>query len=93
MESLPTPPSEDILKSQGPKRQHSNSKAVKAVHRVSKRASTHGHPASPATTDSHSRTSSSADGRHKRVWKACERCRMKKTKVCWVFHVNILEAD
>ncbi len=22
------------------------------------------------------------DGRHKRVWKACERCRMKKTKVC-----------
>jgi hypothetical protein len=21
------------------------------------------------------------DGRHKRVWKACERCRMKKTKV------------
>lgn len=82
MESLPTPPSEDILKSQGPKRQHSHSKAVKAVHRVSKRASTHGHPASPATTDSHSHTSSSADGRHKRVWKACERCRMKKTKVC-----------
>jgi hypothetical protein len=21
------------------------------------------------------------DGRHKRAWKACERCRMKKTKV------------
>ena len=30
------------------------------------------------------------DGRHKRVWKACERCRMKKTKVCWAsppFHM------
>lgn len=25
------------------------------------------------------------DGRHKRVWKACERCRMKKTKVSCVF--------
>ena len=24
------------------------------------------------------------DGRHKRVWKACERCRMKKTKVSFV---------
>ena len=81
MEGLPTPPNEDHLKSGGPKRQHSHSKAVKAVHRTSKRASTHGHPASPSQ-DSHSHASaSSADGRHKRVWKACERCRMKKTKV------------
>ncbi|KAK0655912.1 hypothetical protein B0T16DRAFT_424598 [Cercophora newfieldiana] len=79
MEGLPTPPNEDHLRSQGPKRQHSNSKAVKAVHRTSKRATTHGHPASPAP-DAHSHVSSSADGRHKRVWKACERCRMKKTK-------------
>jgi hypothetical protein len=79
MEGLPTPPNEDHLRSQGPKRQHSHSKAVKAVHRASKRATTHGHPASPAP-DAHSHVSS-ADGRHKRVWKACERCRMKKTKV------------
>ena len=27
-------------------------------------------------------SSDSVDGRPKRVWKACERCRMKKTKVC-----------
>lgn len=86
MDSLPTPPNEDHLRIHvGVKRQHSNSKAVKAVHRTSKRASTHGHPASPApttatitTSDSHSHAGS--DGRHKRVWKACERCRMKKTK-------------
>ena len=25
------------------------------------------------------------DGRHKRVWKACERCRIKKTKVSLYF--------
>jgi len=78
MESLPTPPNEDHLKPQSFKRPHSGSKTVKTVHRVSKRASTHGHPPSPST-DSHSH--SVGDGRHKRVWKACERCRMKKTKV------------
>ncbi|KAK3363459.1 hypothetical protein B0T25DRAFT_42361 [Lasiosphaeria hispida] len=81
MESLPTPPNEDHLsKPHGPKRQHSNSKAVKAVHRTSKRASTHGHPGSPAQESPHSHSGAGADGRHKRVWKACERCRMKKTK-------------
>ena len=81
MEGLPTPPNEDSLRLQAPKRQHSNSKAVKAVHRASKRASTHGHPTSP-TQDGHPHHApAGADGRHKRVWKACERCRMKKTKV------------
>jgi len=79
MEGLPTPPNEDVFKNHGQKRQHSSSKTVKAVHRTSKRATTHGHPASPAY-DTHSHTSGT-DGRHKRVWKACERCRMKKTKV------------
>ncbi|KAK1750253.1 hypothetical protein QBC47DRAFT_426272 [Echria macrotheca] len=78
MEGLPTPPNEDHLKAHGQKRQNSGSKSVKAVHRTSKRASTHGHPPSPSH-DGHSHASS-ADGRHKRVWKACERCRMKKTK-------------
>ena len=32
-----------------------------------------------------SRSPEMGDGRHKRVWKACERCRMKKTKVSAVF--------
>ncbi|KAK3330913.1 hypothetical protein B0H66DRAFT_81191 [Apodospora peruviana] len=77
MEGLPTPPNEDHLKSQASKKQHSHSKPVKAVHRGSKRASTHVHPPSPAQ-EIHAH--SVADGRHKRVWKACERCRMKKTK-------------
>ena len=80
MEGLPTPPNEDHLKSHASKKQHSNSKPVKAVHRGSKRATTHAHhPPSPSHESSH--THSSSDGRHKRVWKACERCRMKKTKV------------
>ncbi|KAK0668133.1 hypothetical protein QBC41DRAFT_226869 [Cercophora samala] len=74
MEGLPTPPNEDFL---GHKRHHTMSKSVKAVHRSSKRTSYHGHPPSPVQ-DAHS--SHSGDARHKRVWKACERCRMKKTK-------------
>ncbi|KAK3991213.1 hypothetical protein QBC44DRAFT_287378 [Cladorrhinum sp. PSN332] len=78
--SLPTPPNEDILsKNNASKRHHSASKTVKTVHRASKRASPHGHaqPPSPTSHDSHSQH---GDNRHKRVWKACERCRMKKTK-------------
>ncbi|KAK4649288.1 Fluconazole resistance protein 1 [Podospora bellae-mahoneyi] len=74
MDGLPTPPNEDFL---GHKRHHTISKSVKAVHRTSKRTSYHGHPPSPVH-DTHS--SHSGDARHKRVWKACERCRMKKTK-------------
>ncbi|RDW77116.1 hypothetical protein BP6252_05169 [Coleophoma cylindrospora] len=41
----------------------------KSAHRSSKRAST-----------THDHGAVIIDGRHKRVWKACERCRMKKTK-------------
>ncbi|CAK7218964.1 Fluconazole resistance protein 1 [Sporothrix bragantina] len=36
--------------------------------------------AAAAATHSHGSPHHDGDGRHKRVWKACERCRMKKTK-------------
>ncbi|KAK3367038.1 hypothetical protein B0T24DRAFT_378994 [Lasiosphaeria ovina] len=79
MESLPTPPNEENLKLHGSKRQHTSSKSVKTVHRGSKRAATtHAHHPPSPSQDGHSH--SGGDGRHKRVWKACERCRMKKTK-------------
>ncbi|EAQ89776.1 hypothetical protein CHGG_06395 [Chaetomium globosum CBS 148.51] len=76
MDSLPTPPNEEHARPQGLKRSHAASKPLKTVHRTLKRTSTHSHPPSPAR-ESHSQH---GDGRHKRVWKACERCRMKKTK-------------
>lgn len=82
--SLPSPPLEDQQKSHAKKRSSSSAKSTKPAHRTSKRSSTttttHAHLHSPISNDSHS-THSMADGRHKRVWKACERCRMKKTKV------------
>jgi len=80
MESLPTPPNEEHGKA-GMKKPTGSSKPVKTVHKAAKRASNphvHPHPPSPST-DGHSHHSM-VDGRHKRVWKACERCRMKKTK-------------
>lgn len=64
---LPTPPMEPHIR---PTLQKKTSKSPKPHNRVSKRTSTcsdHG----PVGI---------LDGRHKRVWKACERCRMKKTK-------------
>ncbi|RFU27060.1 hypothetical protein B7463_g9290, partial [Scytalidium lignicola] len=66
MSSLPTPPMEDH-KSSHSKR---STKSSKTLHRTSKRSSTTSHEHVPGVLD----------GRHKRVWKACERCRMKKTK-------------
>ncbi|KAH8667488.1 hypothetical protein BGZ60DRAFT_377469, partial [Tricladium varicosporioides] len=66
MSGLPTPPMEDS-KSQSIVRR--SSKSTKQSSRTSKR-----------TTASHDHSPSVMDGRHKRVWKACERCRMKKTK-------------
>ncbi|TVY82019.1 Fluconazole resistance protein [Lachnellula suecica] len=66
MSGLPTPPIED-QKSQHMRRQ--SSKVSKSLSRSSKR-----------TTISHEHNPIAMDGRHKRVWKACERCRMKKTK-------------
>ncbi|KAJ9133157.1 C6 transcription factor [Pleurostoma richardsiae] len=80
--SSPTPRREDDLKSNGAKRSSlPSSKSVKSVHRTAKRASTthsHAHP-QPSIHDKHP-TYSIAEGRHNRVWKACERCRVKKTK-------------
>ncbi|TVY53008.1 Fluconazole resistance protein 1 [Lachnellula cervina] len=67
MSGLPTPPVEDH-KPQPMRRQ--SSKASKQSSRSSTKRSTAVHEHSPI----------SMDGRHKRVWKACERCRMKKTK-------------
>jgi hypothetical protein len=76
MDSLPTPPNEELARPQAAKRAHGVSKSIKTIQRPLKRTSTHSHPPSPAR-ESHSQH---GDGRHKRVWKACERCRMKKTK-------------
>ncbi|KAI0019700.1 hypothetical protein F4780DRAFT_428356 [Xylariomycetidae sp. FL0641] len=78
---IPTPPIEEGMKAPPATiRRHTTSttKSVKPIHRGTKRAASHiGHspihdhaPLSPHGVDS----------RHKRVWKACERCRMKKTK-------------
>lgn len=77
--SLPTPPREDGAKPY--KKSSTSSKVVKSAQRNPHKR--------PSATSSHSSSSLSTphhadgqlgDGRHKRVWKACERCRMKKTK-------------
>ncbi|KAF7553993.1 hypothetical protein G7Z17_g3237 [Cylindrodendrum hubeiense] len=75
--SLPSPPADDHKSTLSRKSTSSSTKSVKPVHRASKRASS-----SAATIHHHDHVAHSAgmDGRHKRVWKACERCRMKKTK-------------
>ncbi|ATY61061.1 C6 transcription factor [Cordyceps militaris] len=69
-QNISPPPPEDI------KGKKPASKSTKSTHRASKRANT-------ATAAHHHDIITGAaamDGRHKRVWKACERCRMKKTK-------------
>jgi hypothetical protein len=68
MSGLPTPPMEDQKSPQHVSRRPS--KPTKHSSRTSKR-----------TASSHEHGPVAIDGRHKRVWKACERCRMKKTKV------------
>ncbi|KAM0561154.1 hypothetical protein ACHAPJ_003658 [Fusarium lateritium] len=75
--SLPSPPAEDHKSTLSRKSTSSSTKSVKPVHRTSKRASS-----SAATIHHHDHVTHTTgmDGRHKRVWKACERCRMKKTK-------------
>ncbi len=78
--SLPTPPNEDHGRSHGSRKSHSSSsKSSKSTHRTTTKrpSTTHSHSQSSPAHDNHGL----ADGRHKRVWKACERCRMKKTKV------------
>ncbi|KAI9050578.1 hypothetical protein LZ554_005739 [Drepanopeziza brunnea f. sp. 'monogermtubi'] len=62
---LPSPPLDDNKSIASRK----ISKPSKSLNRSSKRSSSSLEPSSALL-----------DGRHKRVWKACERCRMKKTK-------------
>ncbi|KAI1875954.1 uncharacterized protein JN550_001450 [Neoarthrinium moseri] len=76
---LPTPPVEESIRaSSGPKRSTSSTKAVKPVHRNSKRASQSAH--SPVHDHAPLSPHGANMDRNKRVWKACERCRQKKTK-------------
>lgn len=77
---LPTPPMEDNIKMNTGARRNtaSSTKSVKPVHRNSKRASQTSH--SPVHDHAPLSPHSSNMDRHKRVWKACERCRQKKTK-------------
>ncbi|KAI0897478.1 hypothetical protein F4806DRAFT_402227 [Annulohypoxylon nitens] len=85
MESgMPTPPVEENMKistssSSSRRSTASSTKSVKPIHRGGKRASNH-HPHSPAHDHAPPLSPHAMDNRHKRVWKACERCRMKKTK-------------
>ncbi|KAK6956307.1 hypothetical protein Daesc_001582 [Daldinia eschscholtzii] len=79
---MPTPPVEDNIKPSTSSRRsttYSSNKVVKPIHRGGKRAASH---SSHSPTHDHPPPLSphAIDNRHKRVWKACERCRMKKTK-------------
>ncbi|KAI4860650.1 hypothetical protein F4820DRAFT_98411 [Hypoxylon rubiginosum] len=81
MESgIPTPPVEDSMKPTVSRRSTASStKSVKPIHRGGKRAANHlSH--SPIHDHPPPLSPHAIDNRHKRVWKACERCRMKKTK-------------
>ncbi|KAI0428388.1 hypothetical protein F5Y09DRAFT_289986 [Xylaria sp. FL1042] len=85
MESgIPTPPTEESnMKSsttQAPTRRSTapSTKPVKPIHRGTKRSATH--LAHSPVHDHVPLSPHGIDNRHKRVWKACERCRMKKTK-------------
>ncbi|KAF5566418.1 zinc cluster transcription factor [Fusarium napiforme] len=84
--SLPSPPAEDHKSTLSRKSTSSSSKSVKPVHRTSKRASS-----SAATIHHHDHVTHTTgmDGRHKRVWKACERCRMKKTKARFQYYSSL----
>lgn len=73
---LPSPDDHRPTMSSTKKSPSSGNKSVKPQHRAPKRAG------SAASVHHHDHITANAgmDGRHKRVWKACERCRMKKTK-------------
>ncbi|KAH8844420.1 hypothetical protein MCOR27_011468 [Pyricularia oryzae] len=73
---LPTPPRDDHAKPHASRKTTSGPKPMKAPQRSSKRAPASAH----SPTSSLGRTLSTGESRGKRVWKACERCRMKKTK-------------
>jgi hypothetical protein len=72
-QGLPSPPA-DEKPNASRKNSSTGSKMPKSQHRVTKRVG------SVASTVAHAHDATGMDGRHKRVWKACERCRMKKTK-------------
>jgi len=72
---------EDNLISQSRQSQHSKSKAVKTVHGPQK---PYRRLESP-TQGAYSHASPSSDGKHKRVSKACDRCRMRKIKVIYEY--------
>ncbi|KFY76935.1 hypothetical protein V499_03539 [Pseudogymnoascus sp. VKM F-103] len=73
--SLPSPPSTDNDAT------HKSSKSSSKRTKKSKSGPRGGKRVVAATGgESGSRSLEMGDGRHKRVWKACERCRMKKTK-------------
>lgn len=80
---LPSPPAEESKMALSRKNTSSSTKSTKPAHRISKRAGSTGNAAHAHHHD-HITQGAGMDGRHKRVWKACERCRMKKTKVCSV---------
>jgi hypothetical protein len=68
MPPLPSPPTED-------------EKSLQLIPRRPSKPTKHSSRTSKRTGPSHEHGPVAIDGRHKRVWKACERCRMKKTKV------------
>ena len=82
------------MKHAAPRRSTSGStKSSKPLHRgssSSKRSSNQHHSSTPEHVSHHSHAV--VDGRHKRVWKACERCRMKKTKVGFLLVNTLHEA-
>ena len=91
--SMPTPPSEEVSRHipQSPassRRSTAGSlkSVVKPTNRISKRASIH---ASSRLDHAALHGTHHVDNRHKRVWKACERCRTKKTKVRFLFICNV----
>ncbi|KAJ6443951.1 C6 transcription factor [Purpureocillium lavendulum] len=78
--NLPSPPAEEGKlgrKGTSTSSSSSSSKSTKPSNRASKRANS---GVAAAHHHDHVTHAAGMDGRHKRVWKACERCRMKKTK-------------
>lgn len=71
---------------------HSHHAASSGSHHSSSVSAATAAAAVAAATHSHGSPHHDGDGRHKRVWKACERCRMKKTKV-WHHMILLLNTE
>ncbi|POR37503.1 Fluconazole resistance protein 1 [Tolypocladium paradoxum] len=76
--SLPSPPADEHKSGLQRKGSSSSSKSSKSANRVSKLANSN--VAAAVHHHDHMTHGAGMGGRHKRVWKACERCRMKKIK-------------